>query len=435
MSSQPHDIVILGNSFAGLRIAHVLLGDVIPNLPTPVSGPKRKFRVVFVAPSDRFYMNISSLRALARPPLVDDERLQPEFLPHFEKYRATAPVEFIQGYATQLDAERRIVTVKRTGDYAAASDEIVEVSYDSLIIATGTSTSTAAIKSWSTGTAASIRKELHELAAEIKAASTIAIGGGGTTAVELSSELREAYPEKRVTVYAGKSGIVSAFPEPQRRTVAERLTRQFGVTIVNQRVTRAERNPKTGLYEISLAAAEGEASAAVVPEPVDLYISAVGQTPNTSFLPAAVLDERGYVLSDAHLRVTGLAPRVYVTGDASALSIGNLDSVRTHTGALKETLKLELALVTEDASSSFSAVADESAFLYVAPTPKLPLQDFAVTLGSTGGVGLFNGHRIPSCILRLVKARDASISGALIMVGGSPFSLKLLVGQVKKGQA
>ncbi|KAF5094039.1 hypothetical protein D0Z00_003728 [Geotrichum galactomycetum] len=417
MSSQPHDIVILGNSFAGLRIAHVLLGDVIPNLP----GPKRKFRIVFVAPSDRFYMNISSLRALARPPLVDDERLLPEFLPHFEKYRATAPVEFVQGYAAELDAERRIVIVKRTGD----STETVEVPYDSLIIATGTSTSTTAIKSRPTATAADIRKELHDLAAEIKAASTIAIGGGGTTAVELSSDLREAYPDKRVTIYAGNSGIVSAFPELQRRTVADRLTQKFGITIVNQRVTHTERNPKTGQYDITLAPAEGEATAATV-ESVDLYISAVGQTPNTGFLPKTVLDERGYVVSDSHLRVTGLAPRVYVTGDASALSAGNLDNVRTHTGALKETLKLELAAET---------AADESAFLYAVPKLKLPLHHFGVTLGSTGGVGLFNGHRIPSCILRLMKARDASISGAAVMVGGSSFSLKLLVAQVKKEQA
>lgn len=432
MSSQTHDIVILGNSFAGLRIAHVLLGDVIPKLAA--SGSTRKFRVVFVAPSDRFYMNISSLRALSRPSLIDDERLQLEFLPHFEKYKATAPVELVQGYATQLDAERRVITVKRTGDSTAA-EETVEVPYDSLIIATGTSTSTVAIKSRPTATADVIRKDLQDLAAEIKAASTIAIGGGGTTAVELSSDLREAYPTKSVTVYAGNSGMVPSFPEPQRQAVISRLASKFGVTIVNQRVTRAERDPNTGRYEISLAAGKDEASTATTAEPVDLYISAVGQTPNTAFLPATVLDERGYVVSDSHLRVTGLGPQVYVTGDVSALSLGNLDSVRTQTGALKETLQLELALASKDSSSGASAVADESAFIYAAPKPKLPLKHCGVTLGSTGGVGLFNGHRIPNFILRLVKARDASISGAPVMVGGSSFSLKLLVGQVKKEDA
>lgn len=433
MSSKPHDIVILGSSFAGLRIAHVLLSDVIPNLPPNVSGSTRLFRVVFVSPSDRFYMNISSLRAVTRPQLIDDEKLLPEFLPHFEKYQAIAPVEHIQGYVTSLDAKQRIVIVKRV-DGTMASEESVKVHYDSLIIATGSSTATPAFKNWPTATSNDIKTGLRNLSAKIKVASTIAIGGGGSTAVELSSDLREEYPSKKVVVYAGHTGIVSEFPAAQRKVITDRLVNKFGVTVVNKRVTGVEENSTTGKYEITVSAAD-ESPATV--ESADLYISAVGLTPNTAFLPPEVLDARGYVLSDEHLRVTGLSSRVYVTGDASALSDGSLVSLRTHTGALKETLALELALATETTNTTSSnlsdSVADESAFIYAVPKLESPPKTFIVTLGSTGGVGMINGYCVPNIIVRLLKARNASLSGSPIMVEGSPLSLKVFVSQVKKG--
>lgn len=436
MSSKPHDIVILGSSFAGLRTAHVLLSDVIPNLPPTASGSPRLFRVVFVSPSDRFYMNLSSLRAVTRPQLIDDEKLLLKFLPHFEKYQAIAPVEHIQGYVTSLDAQQQIVVVKRVSDFTTASEEPVKVHYDSLIIATGSSTATPVFKNSPTATSDDIKTGLRELSAKIKAASTIAIGGGGSTAVELSSDLREEYPSKKIVVYAGHTGIVSALPAAQRKVITDRLINKFGVTVVNKRVTGVEENPKTGKYEITVSAAN-ETPTTV--EFTDLYISAVGLTPNTAFLPPEVLDPRGYVLSDEHLRVIGLSPRVYVTGDASALSDGSLVSLRTHTGALKETLALELVLATktmDTISPKLSDnVADESAFLYAVPRLDNPPKTFIVTLGSTGGVGMINGHCVPNIIVRLLKAHHASLPGASIMVGGSRLSLKVLVSQVKKDMA
>jgi NADH dehydrogenase FAD-containing subunit len=49
----------------------------------------------------------------------------------------------------------------------------------------------------------------------------------------------------------------------------------------------------------------------------DLYVSATGVKPNSSYVPANLLDSKGFVIVDEYLRVKGVKD-VWVAGDVSA---------------------------------------------------------------------------------------------------------------------
>lgn len=405
--SESYNIVILGGSFAGLRIAHILLAQILPQLPA--AQKSNSYQVTIVTPSRNFFMAPASLRAVTAP--LDDASLLPEFAPFFEKYGSQ--VQLVQAYATAVDFTSKAVTLNYVGSQSGSGN----IYYDSLIIATGGSSVTPAFKALPHSSAEDQRRALRELTEEIKAASDIVIGGGGITAVELASDIKDRYPGKTVTIYAGKSGLVHTLPKEQRNKIKNVLVKEFNIVIKEGRVTAAEKSA-SGTTTLAISSVKGNDTTVST----NLYIPAVGVLPNTKFLPSSVLNGEGYVKSDDHLRVDGVSD-VYVTGDASALSEGNLASIRLMTGALQETLSKELGVPVEKRQSI--------RFQYHVPPKSEVLDTFFVTLGSKRGVGMMSGYRVPSFIIRFMKSKDAGVGNSKSMINGSKMSFKLLVAQSK----
>lgn len=128
-------------------------------------------------------------------------------------------------------------------------------------------------------------------------------------------------------------------------------------------------------------------------ESFDCCIFATGNVPNSSFLPVTSLDKRGYVLTDAYLRMFHNNPNrnVYVFGDL--VSQGKqtlLDITQTQMDVLKYTLLKDI-LGTPD----------------VKLKPYQPASaTYIVPISQKGGVGLLFGIPMPSFVIAALKSKD-----------------------------
>ena len=223
----------------------------------------------------------------------------------FDRYRRLDRVRRVHGTITGLDLDARTVQVK-TADGTA-----VEEPYDVLVISTGVTNgfwrrpdleSTAEVEA---GLSAA-----HE---QLAAAGSVTVIGGGAAAVNTAANLATTWPDKRVDLYFPGERALPQHHHGVWRRVEQRLS-EIGV----------------GLHPGHRAEVpEGFACDRITDEPVrwstgqppayaDATVWAIGRvTPNTGWLPAALLDEDGFVRVGPDLRVPG-QEGVYAVGDVAA---------------------------------------------------------------------------------------------------------------------
>lgn len=193
-----HNIVVVGANFAGTAVAHYLLRHTIPALEAQ-KDQSTTYKVTLISPSTHFFWKISAPRVLVKPDLIPPSKA---FLPLDEAFKKYPSEKFalVLGSATALDEQRRTVTVD-----PLAPASITSVSYDSLVIATGT-TSTSAL--WTLhGSHETSVKELEQVHQLFPKASTILIAGGGPAGVETAGEFSELPPDRSGTdILQVKSG-------------------------------------------------------------------------------------------------------------------------------------------------------------------------------------------------------------------------------------
>lgn len=182
-----HNIVVVGANIAGIGVAHYLLRHTIPALEAQ-QNQTTTYKVTLISPSTHFFWKISAPRALVKPDLIP---LSKTFLPLDDAFKQYSPGKFtlVLGSATALNEQQRAVTVEPLAPASTTS-----VSYDSLVIATGT-TSTSAL--WTLhGSHEITLKEMEEFHQLIPKASTILIAGGGPVGVETAGESTEPPPDR-----------------------------------------------------------------------------------------------------------------------------------------------------------------------------------------------------------------------------------------------
>lgn len=401
---ETYNIVVLGASYAGIRISRTILAKVLPNLSAK-QKQNRKYKVVMVAPIDKLFMSVSSARVIAVPKLIDHPNLLYPFLDEFEPYQDQDQFEFVTGFADAVDFDKKVVHLKLVGEKKQQENEEMTLNYGSLVIATGSTTAEPALQALSRGTTSEMREKLQTLASKIESAKSISIGGGGITGVELASEIMDAYPDKEVTLYFGMgNGLTPDLPEAQRNEITQTLETKFKVNLQPGKVIGVNTESENGRKNVQIQLPDGKETT----QTTDLYIPAVGHTPNTWFLPKTVLNDKGYVLSDTHLRVSGVSD-VYVTGDASALSYGDVISIKTFDPVLQETISKELGTPMEERKS----------LVFRSNVPEIPQMSstFIVMMGRSGGVGAVYGYRIPTWLVKLIKSHDALLSKVNMTIG------------------
>lgn len=383
LPTSTHTIVILGAGLAGVPLAHHLLKH------TPASIG---LRVVLVSPNDEMLWVYATVRAILPDKFGHDKIFLP-FLPAFAKY-SPSKFEHILGTAQSLDPEANRVVVLSTNSEKEQRQRTIE--YDTLVIATGSSFKEDMPFKNLADTAAT-KKEIDSLRDKIAAAKSIVVAGAGQTGVEVAGELGQEYGlagTKEITLIADDT--LPLRPEARddvRRTAASELV-QLGVKIVsNTRVVDAV-TTTAGQQSLTLRPSGGiknnngeDTETTTTTLKADLYIPTFGVQPNTTFMPAAVLDADGRVKVDrTTLRATGHA-NIFALGDAANAETANGKHVDAQVRFLAPALQ---ELLAGRAMPSYKA---DDRFV------------FAVTIGPYRGTGQVGGWRLWGWVVRATIAK------------------------------
>ncbi|KAI9640370.1 hypothetical protein NHQ30_011115 [Ciborinia camelliae] len=397
----PIEIVILGGNIGGVGAAHYLLRHTIPQLKRV--DAQKSCHITLVTPNTSLFFKIASPRALINSTLIPEPKIIRPLAEGFGKYNATQ-FEIVQGIATSIDLAHRFVTVgspttPTEGDASASTEK--KLHYDSLVIATGTTSASAL---WTLHHDESLTtKALHSMHAQLPTAQRILVAGGGPVGIETSGEIASAFPTAKITLLSGGA----------------RLLPKHTVTLATHAQAYLERKARVEvLHHVRVVGSKKTADGATVVElsdgqekTVDLYIDATGGVPNTGFLPRAWLDESKRVMTDAYFRVRGKragdeeARRVYVIGDVVAGSANTLMECDAQ-------IPVACSALAVDAAGGKAAPKTEGFwgkfFGDQNPGPTLkefkPMKDtIIVPVGRNGGVGMLFGFTMPSWFVKFAK--------------------------------
>jgi NADH dehydrogenase FAD-containing subunit len=174
------NIVILGGSHAGITAAHGILKQASN------AGP---FMVTLVSPSTHHYGNMTAARGIL-PDQFTDDQLFVSIAPGFAQY-PKSQFEFIVASAESLDVKAKTVGM------STAAGHKTTLSYDYLILATGTRT-TEPTPFKGLGSTETTKAALHDFQSRVSKAKKIVVAGAGITGVEVAGELGYWHTSKEI---------------------------------------------------------------------------------------------------------------------------------------------------------------------------------------------------------------------------------------------
>ena len=374
--SEKHQIVVLGGNIAGVNVAQYLLRHTIPALESTMQKPAT-YKVILVSTSTHMYWTVGAPRALVSSALVPVDRPFSPIRDAFSKHSAKS-FEFFHAEATSLDTSRRSISLRPLESSPNAPKSL---GYTTLVLATGSS-STSPL--WSTAFGHDKTQAAFDaLHAALPAASTIVVAGGGPAGVETAGELGSAFhSSKKITLISGSSRLLPG-ARNSLGAGAEKFLHEMGVNIMHHvRVSGSALVP--GTQQTTLKLSNGSTLV------TDVFIDATGLKPNTAYLPAELVDERGAVINDARtLRVLGAGPRVYALGSVASYSNGSLLDIWDAMGPLMANIAFDL---------SDGRIGKEKSFARRAETLIVPV-------GRSKGVGVAWGWLMPSSAVWIYKGR------------------------------
>lgn len=286
-SSEPKkNVVIVGGGLAGIFLA----------FPLSKKLDRSKYDIVLVNARPFCVNLIAALRMVAS----DRDKLENSALIPYDKFDR---VRFVEGTLTTVEP-RSNGEQEKGGTIVLKTGERVE--YAALVLATGSR--------WSGplefgNSEESVKEQLALWRQRIATAAHIVIGGGGALGIEAAGEIKEIYPEKKVTiVHTRKMLLKDVYPDKFRLDM-ERRVRAFGIDYILE--DRVETFPEPG-KAVDLRTRNGK----IIPG-VDLVIPAFGSKPNTEFLHSLgddLLTERGYVKVHPTLELVGQSG-IFAAGD------------------------------------------------------------------------------------------------------------------------
>ncbi|ETI23210.1 hypothetical protein G647_05007 [Cladophialophora carrionii CBS 160.54] len=378
-----HTVVIIGASFGGLAVAHGLLKNVFPQLP---SG-KGSYKVVQIAPNEEFFWKIGAPRVIGNAKSLPLEKALIPIAPGFKAY-PKGQYQFIKAYATSIDPSTKTVQTS-TND---------SIHYDSLVIASGTTFSSHL---WTvTDGSEPLKQAVHEIHQKLPNAKTILIAGGGAAGVETAGELGEVYGNKKdITLLSGSTGLLTRLHNKKMGVDAQHRLEKMGVKVIHNSLRVTEHTTENGKEVLKLSNGETKT--------VDIYIEATGDKPNTKFVPQEWLDDKQRVKTDPHtlrLDVRGVTG-VYVIGTVGSYSDGSVVDVKFATPAILESIKLDLQGKGGPRTNKiYKKIQSDMQF---------------VPIGSQGGVGIAFGWKLPSFLVKMAKSKDFMIGNAVKTVEGT----------------
>ncbi|KAH6672155.1 hypothetical protein B0J14DRAFT_482971 [Halenospora varia] len=368
-------IVILGGSYGGISTAHRILKQ------SAKTGP---VKVILVSPNTHLFWNLASARAIV-PGEIPDSKIFEPIAPGFKQYPASQ-FEFIIATAESFDPEAKSVVL-------SASTGSKSISYDILILATGSH-----LKSPGPFKPAASTEEtqdiLHDFQARVKTAKSIVVAGAGATGVETAGELGFKYGlSKEIVLIASGATILEGTPASVSKTATKQL-QAVKVSIKLSTKIRGSAKTLDGKEELTLS--DGSKMT------TDLYIPTMGLVPNSTYIPANLLNASGFVNVDEYLKVKGVKD-VWAVGDVSAVE--RPQYVNTEKQSVHVAKNITLLL------------SNKQPVIYKVD----PKQMMAVPVGKKTGTGHMGNMKLPSFMVVMVKGKGLFMDKMGPVVSGAAF--------------
>lgn len=223
----------------------------------------------------------------------------------FDRFRELDRVRTVHGALTEADLSARTVSVRD-----ADGTTRVE-SYDALVISTGVTNGfwrQPVLQS-----AADVDTGLRTAHERLGSARSVAVIGGGAAAASSAANIAVRWPDTRVGLYYPGEHPLPQHHRRTRKRVESRLT-AVGVTLhPGHRAVVPDGFDCAAITSEPVQWRGGQA-----PVQADAVLWAIGRVrPNTAWLPAGILDERGFVRVTPELQVPGF-DGVFAVGDVAA---------------------------------------------------------------------------------------------------------------------
>ncbi|KAL8847934.1 MAG: hypothetical protein Q9221_006999 [Calogaya cf. arnoldii] len=377
-----HNIVVIGASYAGLGTAHYLLRHTIPFLEKANNSSSTTYKLTLISATTHFYHKVGAPRFLASPDLIP---LSKAFLPIADGFTSypSSTFSLIIGEAHSLNPTTKTISIKQT--YDSSSPPPSEISYNTLILATGASSSSPL---WSIpGSHEDTISALKSTQSALPNAKTVLIAGGGPAGVETAGEIASLFPKIEISLLSGADRLLTRL-RPALSAAAQKQLEGLGVKVVHTVRAKRATSDKSGVTEVVL----DDNNVRVV----DLYIDATGIRPNTAFLPKEWLTEKNYVITRDTTSLRGPVDGVYAIGDVAGYSLGGALDIMDAVRPLCSTILQDLSGGQVGKAQPFKQTVTET-------------QLVPIGTSMMGGVGSAFGWRVPSLVVWGIKGRDYMI--------------------------
>ncbi|POR35563.1 Putative apoptosis-inducing factor [Tolypocladium paradoxum] len=292
-SDRTRNIVIVGASFAGYHVARI----VAHSLP-----PKSPYRVVVVEPNSHFHFTW----VLPRFCVVKGHENK-AFIPYGGNV-AGAPDGVIRW------VRDRVESVSPASVRLQESDE--EIPYDFLVIATGSKVKGGLPSRVNATDRNEGMKRMRAIQDGIEAAKTVVVVGGGAAGVEVATDAKDLYPDKRIILVHSRSTVMHRFGKILQDAAQKGLERLGVEVILENRVVNEDAEAGTVTLRCGLEI------------PCDYYlrngicqINCTGQQPASdvvSGLSEAAISSTGHINVKDTLQIADDdLPNVYACGDVA----------------------------------------------------------------------------------------------------------------------
>ncbi|KAG6844175.1 hypothetical protein H0H87_009145 [Tephrocybe sp. NHM501043] len=258
------NIVIVGGGGAGVNAAKALSKTLDAS----------KYQLILINPLPYRIWLIATLRLA----VTQDEALKSDIFLPYDKVFVNGNGKFVQGKVASFEAS------KEGGSVTLESGE--KIDYHILVLSQGaTWNGPPAFPSTESG----VNEHLTSIHSKLVKAKDIVLVGGGAVGIELAGEIKDQWPEKKVTIVHGDKLLLNpSYPDKVRRSAAASVTARGIKLVLDEYINEPETKEVQGITTASGTELKG----------ADLVIQTRGPRPNTAIVSAA--------LGDASLSSLGL---------------------------------------------------------------------------------------------------------------------------------
>ncbi|KAF2073246.1 hypothetical protein CYY_005443 [Polysphondylium violaceum] len=282
------NVVIVGGGFGGYSAAKLLDKD---------------YNVILVERNKLFYNCIAAVRVPLEPRLVETTFLSYDNL-------------LKNGYVL-------IANVKEISPTCVLLDDDQSISFDYLIVATGTNNTSPFKAPHFTESFGVDQVPLYfqSICDAIRDSSSVLIVGGGSVGVEFAGEIREKYKDKRITLLHGGNRLVNNKMNEKFYAQVDRLVQSHNINVIlNERLSTPQDikdKLKDGVCHTYTVEKKIYTTDQGTQIEADLVFYCIGNSVNTSILATHFsnsLDENGRVIVNLSLQIQGHS-NIFAIGD------------------------------------------------------------------------------------------------------------------------